>query len=173
MSSNCQDDPTWMDRDGDSCQYYNLYPLLNNLQATNSLNTRLKQMLVTDKPETVVLYISINNDAKMVDQAVTTKLASELSSVKLRKLFIANALKRGSFFCIQTKLSRTEEQDMDHLNPELSYIGAYAIHKGKQIEQEIWSVAGVLQLFDVTKDTMIRYQLVPTIAHEKLEVTDK
>lgn len=157
----------------DRPQYYNLYPLLNNLQATNSLNTRLKQMLVTDKPETVVLYISINNDAKMVDQAVTTKLASELSSVKLRKLFIANALKRGSFFCIQTKLSRTEEPDMDHLNPELSYIGAYAIHKGKQIEQEIWSVAGVLQLFDVTKDTMIRYQLVPTIAHEKFEVTDK
>ena len=48
-----------------------------------------------------------------------------------------------------------------------------AVKDYKQIEQEIWSVAGVLQLFDVTKDTMIRYQLVPTIAHEKLEVTDK
>ena len=28
MSSNCQDNPTWIDRDGDSCEYYNMYPHL-------------------------------------------------------------------------------------------------------------------------------------------------
>ena len=44
--------------------------------------------------------------------------------------------------------------------PELSYISSYAIHRGKQLEQDIWSVAGVVQVFDITKEALIRYQLM-------------
>jgi hypothetical protein len=49
---------------------------------------------------------------------------------------------------------------MDHLNPELSYISSYAIHRGKQIEQDIWSVCGVIQLLDITQETLIRHELL-------------
>ncbi len=143
----------------DRSHYLNLYPLLNNLQATSLLQTNLKKMHSSDEPLTHVLYIAINPDMERVDQAVTTKLASELGSAQLKKEFINNALKRGVFYCIQTKLSRTNEPDMDHLNPELSYISSYAIHRGKQIEQDIWSVVGMVQLFDITKETLFRHQL--------------
>ncbi|MCJ8320379.1 MAG: PilZ domain-containing protein [Colwellia sp.] len=145
----------------DRKSYYNLYPLLNNLQATSLFHSNLKRMISSDEPLTNVIYIAINHDVEKIDQAVTTKLASELSSANLKKMFISNALKKGSFFCIQTKLSRTNEPDMEYLNPELSYISSYAIHRGKQIEQEIWSVAGIVQLIDITKETLFRHQTIP------------
>jgi len=137
----------------------NLYPILSNLQATNLLSTSLKQMKPSDSPITDVLYIAINPDNELVEQAVQTKLASELKSDKIRSMFISRALKRGELFCLQVKLSRAEEPDMQHLNPELSYVGSYAIHRGKQLEQEIWSVAGILQIFDITQELMVRQKL--------------
>lgn len=146
----------------DRQHYFNLYPILNNQQALSVMSASLKQMQDYDAPVTDILYIAVDPNEDMVDKAVTTKLSSELDSPKLKQIFIRNALKKGYFFCIQMKLSRTDEPDMDHLNPELSYISSYAIHRGKQIEQDIWSVVGVIQLFDITNEALIRNKIIPT-----------
>jgi len=143
------------DRNG----YYNLYPIFGHDNILTSLSARLKKMQHTDAPSTEILYIAINASTEMVDKAVTIKLASELGSEKLKQMFIHQALKKGKFFCVMMKLSRAAEPDMVHLNPELSYISAYAIHRGKQIEQDIWSVAGIAQIFDITQEVLFRYQL--------------
>ncbi len=139
--------------------FYNLYPILSNLNGMNLLASNLKKMSASDSPLTDILYIAINPDIDSVDSAVTTKLESELNTVKLKQMFIKSALKKGMFFCIQVKISRTDSPDMDYLNPELSYISSYAIHRGKQIEQEIWSVTGIIQLVDITQEAMIRVNL--------------
>jgi hypothetical protein len=144
----------------DNPSLYNLYPLLNNLQASNGMTSSLKKMQYDDVPITETLYIAVNLDNDVIDKAVTTKTSRELSSPMLQKMFISRALNRGLFFCIQAKLSRTDDPDMDHLNPELSYISSYAIHRGKQIEQDIWSVSGVIQLLDITQETLVRYELL-------------
>jgi len=144
----------------DRSSFYNLYPLLNNLQATNAMTSSLKKMQIDDSPITETLFIAINLENEMIDQAVTTKLSKELKSTMLQKMFISRALNNGLFFCVQVKLSRTAEPDMDHLNPELSYISSYAIHRGKQIEQDIWSVSGVIQLLDITQETLTRHELL-------------
>jgi hypothetical protein len=81
----------------------------------------------------------------------------------LQRMFISRALNRGLFFCVQVRLSRTDDPDMDHLNPELSYISSYAIHRGKQIEQDIWSVAGVMQFLDITQETLVRHELLSNV----------
>ncbi|NMP31957.1 PilZ domain-containing protein [Thalassotalea sp. M1531] len=144
----------------DRPNHYNLYPLLNNQQAISLMSNTLKKLQSGDAPITDTLYISIKHESELIDSAVTTKLASELKTTKLRKMFIDKALNNGRFYCILVKLSRTDEPDMEHLNPELSYIGSYAIHRGKQIEQEIWSVAGVIQCFDITQEVILRHQLL-------------
>lgn len=144
----------------DRNQHYNLYPLLNNQQATSLMNSTLKKMQAGDPPICDTLYVAINLENKMVDKAVTTKLESELQSDTLKKMFIKKALTRGEFFCLKVLVSRTDEPDMEHLNPELSYISSYAIHRGKQLEQEIWSVAGTIQVFDITHEARVRYHLI-------------
>ncbi|WP_286235085.1 PilZ domain-containing protein [Thalassotalea sediminis] len=143
----------------DRNNYFNLYPVLNHANVTSVLTASLKKMQSDDPSISETLYISINPSSEIVEQAVNTKLESELQSDMIKKMFIKNALKRGEFYCIQLKLSRTDKPDMKYLNPELSYISTYAMHRGKQIEQEIFSVAGVVQLFDVTQEALARYKL--------------
>ncbi|MGB1199664.1 MAG: PilZ domain-containing protein [Thalassotalea sp.] len=145
----------------DRKRLYNLYPILNNLQATTLMQSTLKKMQAGDVPIVDVLYIAIDATNDVIEQGVTTKLESELNTQTAKKQFIRNALKSGSFLCVQVKLSRTDSPDIDYLNPELSYITTYAIHRSKQLEQEIWSVAGVMQLLDITEEAMIRYQIIP------------
>lgn len=148
-----------MRRLSDRKGYLNLYPLIGQADVLASLATQLKKMQRIDQAKTELLYVAINHRANIIEEAVTTKVVTELGSEKLKHMFIHQALKKGEFFCVMLKLSRTAEPDMGHLNPELSYIGSYAIHRGKQIEQEIWSVAGVAQVFDVTQEELFRYQL--------------
>ena len=143
----------------DKVGHYNLYPILSNLSMTNALMLNLKKMHATDQPITEVLYVAINSDAENIEERVITKVASELNTLKLQNMFMKGALKRGHFLCLQLKLSRTNVPDMDYLNPELSYISSYAIHRGKQVEQEIWSVAGVVQVLDITQEAMTRTRL--------------
>lgn len=140
---------------------YNLYPLLGNPESQAFMTSRLKKMQSSDQPLHDLLYISIRHHTDYVDEAVKVKLESQLESVKLRQMFINSAMKNGDFFAIRVTVARAEEPDMEYLNPELSYIGSYAIHKGKQIEQEIWSVAGVVQLYDITQEVLQRQQLAP------------
>ncbi|MFT5756168.1 MAG: hypothetical protein ACI9LM_000880 [Alteromonadaceae bacterium] len=140
----------------DRTQFYNLYPLLGNLQMNTLLTARLKKMSTQAAPATDILYIAINPDIELVDKSVTTVFASEFENNELKTLFIIKAQKRGYFFAIQVKISRTGEPDMDYLSPELDYISFYAIHRGKQIEQDLWSIVGVVQLFDITQEVLLR-----------------
>ncbi|QBG35450.1 PilZ domain-containing protein [Litorilituus sediminis] len=149
-----------MQRLSDRKGFYNLYPILSNLQASSSIDNHLKKLLATDESVTELLYIAINPNIEQIERAVTTKLASELNTPELTRFFIKKSLKQGELYCIKLKLSRADSPQMEYLNPELSYIGSYAIHRGKQIEQEIWSVAGIVQLFDVTTETLFRYKVL-------------
>ncbi|SEK33406.1 PilZ domain-containing protein [Colwellia chukchiensis] len=139
--------------------YVNLYPLFGHAKVMSELSVKLKKMQPNDTPSTELLYIAINSSHKAVDKAVTVKVDTELGSDKLKHTFIHQALKNGQFFCVLMKLSRASSPDMTYLNPELSYISTYAIHRGKQIEQEIWSVAGIVQVIDITNEVLLQYQL--------------
>ncbi len=139
--------------------YYNLYPLLSHQQLQHDITAKLKKMQPSDFPENTMLYISIDHSLEDIDEAVQVRLDSQLTTLKLQQMFISNALKKGDFFALQLKLSRADPPDMDHLNPELSYISSYAIHRGKQIEQDIWSVAGIMQVYDITHEVLLRRNL--------------
>ena len=144
--------------------FYNLYPILNKIQMFDLMITELKTMHENDAPLVNTLYIAINPNGETIERSVTTKLESELTSQKLKQIFINNALKRGHFFCLQIKLSRTEKPEMSYLAPELKYISTYFKQKAKEIEIENSKVIGVMQLFDITQEALIRHKCMTTIA---------
>ena len=139
--------------------YYNLYPLVSDLAVQSFISEVLKQNNASEVSKSEVLYIAIKPELEIIDEAVKTKLESAFSTDEEKRTFVSNALKMGEFFAIQLKLSRSDEPLMEYLNPELSYIGSYAIHRGKQVEQEIYSVAGVMQLYDITHEAMLKHNL--------------
>ena len=143
--------------------YYNLYPLLGNLQVRNLLDQHMKKLVASDTAVSELIYIAVNPSITDIEKSITIKQASELNTPQMRSFFIKKSLKQGDFYSLQLKLSRTDEADMEHLNPELAYIGSYAIHRGKQLEQDIYSVAGVVQLIDVTQETLLRHTLASNV----------
>lgn len=115
--------------------------------------------MIGDEPITELLYIAIEPNEPKVDKSVQAFLESEFSTLELKKIFIKKSLKRGQFYCVKLMISRTNEPDMEYLNAELSYISSYAIHRGKKLEQDIWSVVGMIQYFDITKEVLFSYNL--------------
>jgi hypothetical protein len=143
----------------DRDNYYNLYPLLGNLHVGNLIEQEMKKLTASDNAVIELLYITINSNVLDVDKSVSIKLESELNTPEMKQFFIKRSLQHGDLFCMQILLSRRDEAQMEHLSPELAYIGSYAIHRGKQLEQEIFSVAGLIQLVDVTQEVLLRYFL--------------
>ncbi|ALO34049.1 hypothetical protein CMT41_04400 [Colwellia sp. MT41] len=137
--------------------YYNLYPLLGNIQLSNLLDQHMKKLLASDVAVCELIYVAINTTVSDIEKSVIIKQDSDLNTPQLRNFFIKQSLKKGAFFALQLNLSRSDEAHMEYLNPELAYISAYAIHRSKQLEQEIYSVAGLVQLIDVTQETLLRY----------------
>lgn len=137
--------------------FYNLYPIMGNMNVRDLLNEKMKKLLTSDNAVSELIYIAIKNKVSDIETGVTIKQASELDSPQMRNFFIKKALKEGEFYSLKLTLSRSDEAHMEYLNPELSYISSYAIHRGKQLEQEIYSVAGIVQLIDSTQETLFRY----------------
>jgi len=148
-----------MKRLSDRDNYYNLYPLITKLQSSGLLEQHLKALLIDDEPVSELLYLAIDPNEHKVDRAVRIALESELNTTELKQFFIKKALQKGQFYCLKFMISRTNEPDIEYLNAELSYISTYAIHRAKKIEQDIWSVAGVIQCFDITKEVLSSYKL--------------
>ncbi|MFT5755483.1 MAG: hypothetical protein ACI9LM_000192 [Alteromonadaceae bacterium] len=138
--------------------FYNVYPILNKIQKFDAMISELKTMQENDVPLISTLYIAINPNGESIERSVTTKLETELTSQKLKQIFINNALKHGHFFCLQAKLSRTEKPEMSYLAPELDYISTYFKQKAKEIESDNSKVIGVMQLFDITQEALIRHK---------------
>jgi len=143
----------------DRNNYYNFYPLITKLYKDNFLEIGMKRLVINEKPISQILFIAIENKTEQVDKAVRVKFDNELNTPELREYFIKQALEKGYFFCLQLKISRTNEPDMEYLNSELSYISSYAIHRSKQIEQEIMSVVAVIQYTDITHEVLFSHGL--------------
>jgi len=146
-----------LNRLSDRKNHYNFYPLMNKLHKDNYIDTCLKKLLLNDEPISEVLFISIANKVEQIERDVKIKFESELDTPDLRAFFIKKAVENGHFFCFQLKTSRTDEPDIEYLNTELSYISAYAIHRSKQIEQDIWRVAAAIQYVDITHEVLFSH----------------
>lgn len=69
-------------------------------------------------------------------------------------------------------ISRTGRPDTDYLSNELKYVSQYAIHKAKDLENAIWSVAGVGDIIDITDEALnhldLKRELVEQMSRRKL-----
>lgn len=139
--------------------YYNLYPLLGNLLLSELIAQQMKKLLASDSAINELVYVAIDSSSVEIDKSVTIKQASTLLTTQQKQCFIEEALAQGQFYSIALKISRRNEASLEYLTPELDYISSYAIHRGKQLEQEIYSVVGCAQLIDVTQETLLRYRL--------------
>ncbi|SGY94645.1 Putative uncharacterized protein [Moritella viscosa] len=134
---------------------YNLYPLLSDNNIKQVFDDALAELKPTYRPWQQVLYITIATS----DSVVTTRFEKDFSDEHERRQFITHSLQKGSFFAIQVMLSRTGRPDMEYIEKELNYVSHYAIHRAQKLEDELWSVRGVVDLIDVSDELLYRLGL--------------
>ncbi|EWH12286.1 hypothetical protein DS2_01155 [Catenovulum agarivorans DS-2] len=137
---------------------FNLYPLLRNNYLNSFIVNMLRRLQRDSLPAYQDLFIRVRTQETNVTSRFETILAAEMRSNSARKIFIQKASQNNVlFFALRVYLSRTGRPDTDYISHELAYVSQYAIHKAKQLEEDLWSVTAVGDIIDITEETMLRY----------------
>ncbi|MGY5452190.1 PilZ domain-containing protein [Agarivorans sp. MS3-6] len=140
-----------------------LSQLLASDNLASFLATQLRSHAPSDNPEKIEIIAVIH---KRKDKLVSVRNAESFSSPSQLREFVNLSLGRGLVHCFSLQLSRVGRPDTEYIQRELDYISHYAIHRAKQLEDELWSVAGVIEVTDVTEELMQRFNLSVTSEQE-------
>ncbi|MDX1677129.1 PilZ domain-containing protein [Arsukibacterium sp.] len=133
--------------------------LVKNSTANLQFAQQLKAMKRFDPPKSYELYIKAPRHSATKDQAAVLEsyYDYEFDNASQKQEFIKAALRDATLFAFRLFLSRTGRPDTDYIARELNYISVYAIHRAKTLEEELWSVAGVGDAVDISKELAWRY----------------
>ena len=135
---------------------FNLSPLFGEKLMDTLIASRLKNLPGNEANQRIEIYIHLDNSGEL---SVTRGLDEDFFDDSERKSFINHCLQHGQFYSIVVDLTRVGKPDIESIQKELDYIAHYAIHKAKQVEDELWGVCALVELFDSTDETLYRFGL--------------
>lgn len=136
---------------------YHLYPLIQGSLVDSVYGELLKSMKPQEAPKIRELLICVNRSARTAENAVTIEYSGDLREEHSHRIFIDNAVKDHLFFAFRIHISRTGRPDIDYIGNELKYVGNYAIHRAKVLEEELWGIHGIGDAVDISDEMMLRY----------------
>lgn len=136
---------------------FHLYPLIQSSMVDSIFGEMLKHMKPQDKPQIRELLISVDRESRSADSAVTIEYSQDLKQEQSHKAFVESAVTSHLFFAFRIHISRTGRPDIDYIGNELKYVGNYAIHRAKILEEELWGIHGVGEAIDISDEMMVRY----------------
>ena len=134
-----------------------LYPLLPRNTIGEVFTPILNKMKRADRPEFIDILIRYRFNQMDEEQTFISQVLSTFSSEESKNTFIDSSLEKDIFSVFRIFLSRTGRPDMDYISKELSYVGNYANHRAKELEERLWSVVGVGDVVDITEEFLIRH----------------
>ncbi|MDC0602624.1 PilZ domain-containing protein [Aliiglaciecola sp.] len=117
----------------------------------------LKKIKTNNKPIMREIFVAFDPSKENIDEVVKSRFSDQFHGDKERKNFIVQAMEAGQFIAVKVFLARAGRPDMERLQTEINYVGVYAIHRAKVLEEQLWSIIGVGDLVDVTDEVMIRH----------------
>ncbi|MER2493942.1 PilZ domain-containing protein [Catenovulum sediminis] len=149
---------------------YNLYPMLRNNYLSTFIINILRRLQRHSHPMHEDLLVRVKLSETNVVERFESILASEMRNDSARRIFIQKATQKNIlFFALRIFISRTGRPDTDFIASELSYVSQYAIHKAKQLEEELWSVTGVGDIVDITEEVLTRYAFKQEIIDQQMQ----
>lgn len=131
----------------------NLTPFLSTDQITETITPLIKDRSRQDPPLPFTLFIRFDPKKATVEEAVKSQCTA-IDDFTPHHLFLKKGLRSELVFVMRLYISRTGRPDTDYLSNELKYVSQYAMHKAKDLEEALWSVAGVGDMVDVTEETL-------------------
>ena len=117
----------------------------------------IKAVKLENMPLRQELFISFDASQKEPRMAIIPRYSDKFESNEQRRAFIREAMVRGQFIAIHVMLTTTGKPDMSMLQTEINYVTMYAMHRARELEKKMWSIAACSHLVDVTDEVLIRY----------------
>jgi hypothetical protein len=119
----------------------------------------LRTLRVDLRPIQAEIYVAFNPNELEYETAIIAQWENELATHRSKLQFIKTAMDQGEFYAFNVHISRSNRPDLSFLDQELAYITRYAIHKAKQLEEQMWDIAGQIYLTDISQEVIYRYQV--------------
>jgi hypothetical protein len=119
----------------------------------------LRALRLDLRPVQAEIYVAFDPKDIDYETAIVAQWENELATHRSKLQFIKTAMARGEFYAFSVHISRSNRPDTSFLEQELLYITRYAIHKAKQLEEQMWDIAGQVYLTDITQEAIYRYKL--------------
>ncbi|MCC2614711.1 PilZ domain-containing protein [Aestuariibacter halophilus] len=126
--------------------------------ALDFIQYTLKNIKTHKMPVMRELFVAFDPRQSSAKSAIRSCFTDQFHDDEERLEFINQAIGSGQFIAIKVFLARTGRPDMERLQSELNYIGTYAIHRAKELEEQLWGIVGVGDLVDVTDEVLLRYR---------------
>lgn len=117
----------------------------------------IKQVKTEQQPITRELFVAFRPAEKEPSDAIDARYDHRFNSDEARQQFVNNALATGQFIAMAITVTVTGKPDLEMLQSEINYIGVYAIHRAKELEERLWSIGACVHAVDITDQVLLRY----------------
>ena len=131
-----------------------LRPLMNELQFQQIIRGSWQALDDNGRPVALELYVFMRTYKGKVQ--IERRYRSQFKSASFEHAFITNALASGSLMYLRLEINRTGKPDIAFIANEFKYVNLYAAHKAQQLEIDLWSVVGLIDVIDCTAELMNR-----------------
>lgn len=136
----------------------NTYPITNSSFGSLIYSKEFLKEELKDGYEINELFICIETNGEL--PKITTKLASELVSPKIRKLFVENSRRRGQLFVVQVHTTPTNPLDLSFVDACMLTLNRYAQYHIVDVKNELTRIFAAINVVDITKATLFRLGIV-------------
>ncbi|MEM7421355.1 MAG: PilZ domain-containing protein [Pseudomonadota bacterium] len=126
-------------------------------QESPFVQSGIKAVKLENMPLREELFISFDVSQKDPRMAIIPRYSHKFDDNEQRRAFIKEAMTRGQFIALHIMLTTTGKPDMTMLQTEINYVTMYAMHRARDLEKQMWSIAACSHLIDVTDEVLIRY----------------
>ncbi|CUS49486.1 MAG: PilZ domain protein [Idiomarinaceae bacterium HL-53] len=139
----------------------NLQPIVSEPFVKETLEDTWSAMDSDSKPwhATVLVRRSVENGNLRTRRL---RLKSSIDETEV-KAFIQTGLNEGEVYALRYTLVHTGHPDTEFIANEFRYLNQYAPHRAEALEEEMWSVVGLVDVQSVTTEVMIRFGFIDQI----------
>ena len=135
-----------------------LSSIITDEQIVNVITPQIKDLSRQDPPSAFTLVINFDPRKGSISESITSYCIAGEDYNDFQEQ-ISKGLKSNLIFVMRLYISRTGRPDTDYLSNELKYVSQYALHKARELEEALWSVAGVGDIVDITEEALSHLKL--------------
>ncbi|RUO40617.1 hypothetical protein CWE15_07700 [Aliidiomarina taiwanensis] len=140
----------------------NIEPVVSDVILERTIVAAWQRLEPTSRPWTATLMIqrTIENNSIRSRRKWLLPSAYEPEEAGNVKAFLQQGLEAGEVLALQFSLIRTGRPDTEFIADEFRYIQQYASHRAEEVQDEMWSIGGLLDVTVVTNEVLMRFNLI-------------